>query len=301
MLRSFTRNFKLIVENGFNSKPVISTLLYSTSSSRRRLEGKVTVITGGASGLGKATAEEFVSQGAQVIIVDINEKAGRTVTTELGSTAHFIKCDVTEEEQVAKTLETVVARHGKLDVMLNSAGISCSISPPSIADLDMDIYDKVMRLNVRGTVLGIKHAARAMIPAGSGSILCLSSISGLMGGLGPYAYSMSKFTIPGVVKTVAGELCKHGLRINCISPASIPTPLTLRMFREALAGHNIPEEHLMAIVNATGELKGEKCEERDVAKAALYLASDDAKFVTGHNLVVDGGFTCFKSLNLPFP
>lgn len=91
----------------------------------RRLEGKVAVITGGASGLGKATAEEFVSQGAQVIIVDINEKAGRTVTTELGSTAHFIRCDVTEEEQVAKTLETVVARHGKLDVMLNSAGISC--------------------------------------------------------------------------------------------------------------------------------------------------------------------------------
>ncbi|KAL0692630.1 hypothetical protein Bca4012_059810 [Brassica carinata] len=267
----------------------------------RKLEGKVAVITGGASGLGKATAEDFVSQGAQVIIVDIDEEAGRMVATELGSAANFIRCDVTVEEQVAKTVETVVARHGKLDVLLNSAGISCSISPPSIADLDMDTYDKVMRLNVRGTVLGIKHASRAMIPAGSGSILCLSSISGLMGGLGPHAYSISKFTIPGVVKTVAGELCKHGIRINCISPAGIPTPLTLRMFREVFTGHNIPEEQLVAIVNAGGELKGEKCEESDVAKAALYLASDDAKFVTGHNLVVDGGFTCFKSLNLPFP
>jgi NAD(P)-dependent dehydrogenase (short-subunit alcohol dehydrogenase family) len=265
----------------------------------RKLEGKVAVITGGASGIGKATAEEFVSQGAQVIIVDIDEEAGHMVATELGSAAHFLRCDVTEEEQIAKAVETAVTRHGKLDVMLNSAGISCSISPPSIADLDMDTYDKVMRLNVRGTVLGIKHAARAMIPAGSGSILCLSSISGLMGGLGPHAYSISKFTIPGVVKTVASELCKHGLRINCISPAGIPTPLTLRMFREAFAGHSIREEQLLAIVNATGELKGEKCEEIDVAKAALYLASDDAKFVTGHNLVVDGGFTCFKSLNLP--
>ncbi|KAF8083679.1 hypothetical protein N665_0759s0029 [Sinapis alba] len=223
------------------------------------------------------------------------------VATELGSAVNFIRCDVTVEEQVAKAVETVVARHGKLDVLLNSAGISCSISPPSIADLDMDIYDKVMRLNVRGTVLGIKHATRAMIPAGSGSILCLSSISGLMGGLGPHAYSISKLTIPGVVKTVAGELCKHSIRINCISPAGIPTPLTLRMFREVFTGHNIPDEELVAIVNAGGELKGEKCEESDVAKAALYLASDDAKFVTGHNLVVDGGFTCFKSLNLPFP
>ncbi|KAG7563656.1 NAD(P)-binding domain superfamily [Arabidopsis suecica] len=298
MLRSFARSFKLInVPNGLIFKPISSTLLYSTSS--RKLEGKVAVITGGASGLGKATAEEFVSQGAQVIIVDIDEEAGHKVATTLGSAAHFLRCDVTEEEQIAKAVETAVSRHGKLDIMLNSAGISCSISPPSIADLDMDTYDKVMRLNVRGTVLGIKHAARAMIPSGSGSILCLSSISGLMGGLGPHAYSISKFTIPGVVKTVASELCKHGLRINCISPAGIPTPLTLRMFREAFAGHSIPEEQLLAIVNATGELKGEKCEEIDVAKAALYLASDDAKFVTGHNLVVDGGFTCFKSLNLP--
>ncbi|EOA24471.1 hypothetical protein CARUB_v10017726mg [Capsella rubella] len=297
MLRSFTRNFKLFVPNGLNSKPISSTLLYSTSS--RKLEGKIAVITGGASGLGKATAEEFVSQGAQVIIVDIDEEAGHMVADKLGSAAHFLRCDVTEEEQVAKAMETTVSRHGKLDIMLNSAGMSCSISPPSIADLDMDTYDKVMRLNVRGTVLGIKHAARAMIPVGSGSILCLSSVSGLMGGLGPYAYSISKFTIPGVVKAVASELCKHGLRINCISPAGIPTPLTLRMFREAFAGHNIPEEQLSAIVNSTGELKGEKCEEIDVAKAALYLASDDAKFVTGHNLVVDGGFTCFKSLNLP--
>ncbi|KAL1210078.1 Short-chain dehydrogenase reductase 2a [Cardamine amara subsp. amara] len=301
MLRSFTRSFKLInVPNGLISKPISSsTLLYSTSS--RKLEGKVAVITGGASGLGKATAEEFVSQGAQVIILDIDEEAGPMVAAELGSAAHFIRCDVTVEEQVAKAVETAVSRHGRLDVMLNSAGMSCSISPPSIADIDMDTYDKVMRLNVRGTVLGIKHAARAMIPAGSGSILCLSSISGLMGGLGPHSYSISKFTIPGVVKTVASELCKHGLRINCISPAGIPTPLTLRMFREAFAGHSVPDEQLMAIVNAAGELKGEKCEESDVAKAALYLASDDAKFVTGHNLVVDGGFTCFKSLNLPSP
>lgn len=124
MLRSFTRNFKLIASNGSIPQLITSFLHYSTSSSRK-LEGKVAVITGGASGLGKATAEEFVSQGAQVIIVDIDEEAGRMVATELGSAANFIRCDVTVEEQVAKAVKTVVARHGKLDVLLNSAGISC--------------------------------------------------------------------------------------------------------------------------------------------------------------------------------
>ncbi|KAM5582110.1 zerumbone synthase-like [Rosa sericea] len=274
---------------------------YSTAgrSGNGRLEGKVALITGSASGLGKAAAHEFIQNGAHVMIADTDCELGQQVAEELGPTAHFVECDVAVESQVAQAVETTVERHGKLDIMYNNAGITGPTIPPSIADLDLDEFDRVMRINVRGTIAGIKHAARVMIPLGSGSILCTSSITGLLGGLGPHPYSISKFTIPGIVKSVASELCRSGVRINCISPAPIPTPLVVREISRFYPGAT--EEQIIEIVNGVGELKGAKSEAVDVAKAALYLASDEAKYVTGHNLVVDGGFTCFKTLSFPHP
>ncbi|KAJ8752424.1 hypothetical protein K2173_004060 [Erythroxylum novogranatense] len=295
LIRSLTRG---------RTKSVIDELLnkhrrpYSTGAVRR-LEGKVALITGGASGIGKATAQEFIEQGARVMIADKDSLLGAQVARELGSSAQFVECDVGVEAQIEEAIKGAVDEHGKLDVMYNNAGIVGALVPPGVTELDLDEFDKVMRINVRGTIAGIKHAARVMIPRGSGSILCTSSISGLMGGLGTHPYTISKFTIPGIVKAVATELCQNGVRLNCISPGPIATPLVVTQIANYYPGATY--QQLVEIVNGLGKLKGTKCETIDIAKAALYLASDEAKYITGHNLVVDGGFTCFKTLDFPSP
>lgn len=276
-----------------------------------RLEGKIALITGGASGLGKAAAHEFIQEGAQaVVLADINSKLGLQTAHELGPNAHFVHCDVAAEDSVAAAVDAAVARHGRLDVMLNSAGVVGPLSPGTsqIASLDFAQFDAVMSVNVRGTLAGIKHAARAMLQApapdagagAGGSILCMASISGILGGLGTYPYSVSKFAIAGIVKAAAAELSRHGVRVNCISPYAVPTPMVVDQF-SAMLGGAADEAQVAAIIRGLGELKGATCEAVDIARAAVYLASDDAKYVSGHNLVVDGGFTSYKRMNLPFP
>lgn len=175
------------------------------------------------------------------------------------------------------------------------AGIACR-TPPSIVDLDLARFDRVMAINVRGVVAGIKHAARVMIPRGSGCILCTASVTGVIGGLAQPTYSTSKSSVIGIVKSVTAQLSKQGIRINCISPFAIPTPFSLDEMKQYFPG--VESQDLAKILHSASELKGAYCEPIDVANAALFLASEDAKFISGHNLVVDGGFTSFKSLNL---
>ncbi|CAN4098220.1 unnamed protein product [Withania somnifera] len=178
--------------------------------------------------------------------------------------------------------------------MYNNAGVACR-TPLSIVDIDLAQFDRVMAINVRGVMAGIKHAARVMIPQGSGCILCTGSVTGVMGGLAQPSYSATKSCVIGMMKSMTGELCKNGIRINCISPFAIPTPFTLDEMKDYFPGVE-PQDLVKMLYNAS-ELKGAYCEPIDVANAALFLASEDAKYISGQNLVVDGGFTSFKSLN----
>ncbi|KAK9733607.1 hypothetical protein RND81_04G078100 [Saponaria officinalis] len=289
-LRQMRLMSRALISNG--------SLMRGFSSSSARLEGKVALITGAASGIGKATAIKYVENGAKVVIADVQQQLGLATARELGSNTSFVACDVTKEANVSKAVDFSVSKYGHLDIMYNNAGIACK-SKPSITDIDLDHFDKVMSINVRGTISGIKHASRVMIPRKTGCILCTASVTGIMGGLAQHTYSVSKSAVLGIVKSAAAELSRHGIRVNSISPFGIPTPFVMEELRMMYPG--VDDEVLVKMLQENGALKGENCEENDVANAALYLGSNEAKYVSGHNLVVDGGFTCFKTLDFPSP
>lgn len=249
-----------------------------------RLDGRVAVITGGASGMGRATVERFLAEGASVVVGDLNSTNGERLIEELSRDGHadrlrFTRADVSVEDDVAAMMELASSSFGRLDVVFNNAGLGGAVGP--ITEIDVEAWDYTFHVLVRGVFLGIKHGARAMIAHGDGgSIINTASIAGLSGGAGPQAYSAAKAAVINLSKTTAVELAPHGIRVNAICPGLIFTPLM----------HLGDEEDAERVMRSVQPLP-RRGEGADIAGAALYLASDDAVFVSGEALVVDGALT----------
>ena len=259
---------------------------------RARLEGKVAIITGGESGIGEATTRLFVENGALVIIGDVQDDLGTQLAKELGDhVAVYRHCDVTIESDMEGLVTQALTKWGKLDIMYSNAGIIGNFTG-GMQNLNIANFDKVMNVNIRGMVLAVKHASRVMIDTKTrGSIICTGSMSSVTCTITPIEYTISKHALLGLMKGAASDLGKFGIRVNCISPSVLITPLSLKWYRDIPGNNSIPEHEVQDFVNSTNVLSGHTFSALDVAQAALYLASDDAAFVSGHNLLVDGGIT----------
>ena len=257
-----------------------------------RVADKVVVITGGASGLGEATARLMAAEGARVVLTDIQDDRGARLAAELGNGARYVHCDVTSEAEVSGVVDTAVREHGRLDCMFNNAGIVGAHG--GIDEIPLEEYEFTMAVLLRSVFFGMKHAARVMKPQGSGVILTTSSIGGLQGGLGPHVYGAAKAAVVALTKNVAAELGAWGIRVNAIAPGKILTPMNAA---NLTGDPDAMDEAREAFATRT-PLRGRIGESSDIAHAALWLASDDAGFVSGHTLVVDGGLTTGSKENV---
>ncbi|CAI9767797.1 unnamed protein product [Fraxinus pennsylvanica] len=257
--------------------------------SRPRLEGKVAVITGGASGIGEEAARLFAENGASVVVADVQDELANQLIASIGSNdrVSYYHCDVRDEKQVENMVSYTLEKYAGLDILFSNAGIIGPLT--TILELDIQGFDNTMAINVRGVATTIKHAARAMVARNiKGSIICTASVAACLGGGGPHAYTISKHAIVGLVRTACSELGAYGIRVNCISPFGVATPLSCKAYN--LEPSQV-EENTCAVAN----LKGIVLKARHVAEAALFLASDESAYISGQNLAVDGGFTVVRN------
>jgi len=234
------------------------------------LEGKIAIVTGAASGIGQASAALFASEGATVIAADVAEAEG------------VIAADAGREEEVARLVAQAVERHGGLDIFFANAGVSGGLA--SLFEQSVEDWERILRVNLIGPFLAIKHAAPVMKERGAGSIICTASVAGLRAGAGGPAYSASKAGVIRLVQVAATQLCGANIRVNAICPGLIETGMTRELFERArAAGKEDQIGHLNPLKR--GGVPDE------IAHAALFLASDDSSYVNGHALVVDGGLS----------
>jgi NAD(P)-dependent dehydrogenase (short-subunit alcohol dehydrogenase family) len=249
-----------------------------------RLDGKVAVITGAASGIGRASAMRFAAEGAAVVITDLNAQGGEQAVAECkraGGHAVFQRVDVTNEADIKAAVERAVSEFGKLDVIFNNAGLAGALG--RIEDTTIENWDRTMAILLRAVFLGMKYAVPEMRKAGGGSIISTASIAGLRGGAGPHAYSAAKAAVINLTRSVALEVGKDRIRVNCICPGGINTPL---IANNVPGGYEVADRFLKNIQPIPRAGAPE-----DIAAMAAFLASDDAEWITGAAMVVDGGYT----------
>ena len=247
-----------------------------------RLSEKISIITGGANGMGAEEARLFAAQGSTVVVADLQQTEGMEVVKQIessGGKAIFEKLDVTEESQWVSLIERVTSNLGDLDILVNNAGISGSYQPDLMS---LEAYDRLMRVNARGVFLGIKYAAEPMLKSGSGSIVNISSISGMVGQEYTHmGYNASKGAVRIMTKSAAVQYAAKGIRVNSVHPGMMP-PMTTSV------GTAAPETREVMLKEVPMNRFGLVAE---VANAVLFLASDEASYITGVELTVDGGLT----------
>ncbi|MBY0456610.1 MAG: glucose 1-dehydrogenase [Gemmataceae bacterium] len=247
-----------------------------------RFTGKVVLVTGGTSGIGRATAGAFAREGAKVVVSGRREKEGLAVVEEIakaGGTAHFVPADVAKEADVKRLVDATVAKFGRLDVAFNNAGVEL-VGP--IPEVKEDDYRRVFDINVWGVLTSMKYEIPALLKVGGGAIVNTSSIVGHVGMAGVSVYVASKYAVEGLTRSAALEYAKQGIRVTAVAPAVVAT----EMFDRFAGGENSDAGKGMAAMHPVGRVG--RAEE--VAAAVLYLASDEAKFTTGISLPVDGGW-----------
>lgn len=246
------------------------------------IDGTVAIVTGGSSGIGRATAERFAEEGASVVVGDVMEAEGEETVRRIrdaGGEATFVKTDVSSDEDVKNLVDTAVETYGQLDFAVNNAGIEGASAP--LAEQDEDEWHRVLDINLKGVWLGMKYEIPKLLDNGGGAIVNTSSVAGLVGFNDLSPYVASKHGVVGLTKTAALEYSSQGVRVNSVAPGVINTPMVARTFEDQ------PEvlEQLEA-----AEPIGRLGEPEEIANGIVWLCSDDASFVTGFPLAIDGGY-----------